>query len=281
MKTAALFLTTTLPNRLRLVHEALISFQNCIETCTDHFSKKIISVDIFPGQENILPFFDFYKEKYNWTIVSGPCSGYRGMINNIKRGLSQIDDSYDFVFYFEDDIEITSIPLTSTFNKLIDYKTTNNKLLAFICYNTHIHTFQELGESAEKHKYINSSENYFEFNDLYDSDCFLLKNEKILKDEYYINFPVSIFRPSIYKQLLDFACTKYKDIGLEPGLSNAWFDMKFNEKYDIAIYVKNETLDYIGQLDFELMYYFACMQFWNNNVDFRHPSINNRRNTIF
>ena len=106
-----------------------------------------------------------------------------------------------------------------------------------------------------------------------------MKNE-VIQDQYYLNFPVAIYKKDIYEKILNYSFDNYKNIGLEPGLTKAWFELGINKEYDVLIYLKNELLN-SKHITYEDFYKNANMQFWNNDENLRHKSINDRQNTIF
>ena len=83
--------------------------------------------------------------------------------------------------------------------------------------------------------------------------------------------------------LHEYAMNHCGGLGVEAGLTKAWFDLKYDEKYEVLIYVKSEILDDIrvGKKITVLNFYdYANMNFWNNDVSLRHPSVVGRNNNI-
>jgi hypothetical protein len=74
-----------------------------------------------------------------------------------------------------------------------------------------------------------------------------------------------------------------KNLTIEAGLTKAWFDLSYDKKYEVLIYVNNQILDDIVSgkkitvLDF---YNYANMNFWNNDKNLRHPSVEGRDNNV-
>jgi hypothetical protein len=66
-------------------------------------------------------------------------------------------------------------------------------------------------------------------------------------------------------------------MGLEPGITASWFGLGLHEKYDVGIYVKPDTLNYIP-MNLNNFYHMANMRFWNNG--YKNPTID-RANTMF
>lgn len=103
-------------------------------------------------------------------------------------------------------------------------------------------------------------------------------------DNYYINFPVSITKKDLFLNMQNYCMEYGNGMGVETAMSKAWFDLGMCDKYEVLIYLKNEILDDIRMgkkitvLDF---YNYANINFWNNDINLRHKSINNRLSTIF
>jgi len=229
-----------------------------------------MSVDIVETHPYKEEDFRVYREN-GWEITSGSCSGRRGMANNMLRGLQRIDG--DLLLYCEDDVVINRIPSREVMEDLFF----GPNSVGCVVYNTHAHC-PWLGKKGEepKLKYINDRSNYF-CSKKSTRDLFLVKSE-FIKDEYWICFPVAIMKTEVFRSLLNRACT-FSGLGMEPGMTKAWFELGFG-KWSVVMYVKEDTLDSFP-IDFQELYNKANMQFWNNDANLRHPSINNRQNTIF
>jgi hypothetical protein len=264
MKVSCLMITTNVVSRLHLLDNAIKSVERCSGDLIDN---KVLSIDMMPNQKCDLNHFKQY-EQLGWTLVSGRCSGHRGMLNNMIRGLQNTELS-DYIYYVEDDVVITRLPNRQSFGCLAYGQTSNAKPIGFACFNTHV--------NADKGKigFINNKANYQFFGD----ELFLIKNEQI-RDEYYLNFPSAFIKDGLFREMVVYAADHCEGLGMEPGLTKAWFDLQLYNRYDVATYVRPDTLDHLP-LDFDKFYHMANMQFWNNDVNLRHPSINDRKNTIF
>jgi hypothetical protein len=264
MSTALLLLATDTPNRLDLLDNALMS----IEHQKYPFQEKVLSVDLMDKDapnSSVQVILDKYEER-NWKVVFGRCSGHRGMLNNILRGLSRI--SGDYLLYSEDDIVVNRIPydISCIFRE---------SKIGYICYNTHIHDLGIPVGSEPKLAFINNQNNYRVIGN---GDLFLIKG-LVLKDNYYLNLPVMISKTEIFKKLLEYASSHCQSLGMEPALTKAWFDLGFDKTHDVAVYVKPTTMRDIPHT-LDSFYHQANMNFWNNDPSLRHPSINDRANTI-
>jgi len=272
MKISCCTITTNLLKRCVLLDNMVGS----LNKCGDIFTEKIISVDVFGGGESVdLKWFEKFNN--NWNVVYKNKDVSRSMILNQQNVLKKATN--DVIFYAEDDIVINNIPQLDTINELFNGNLVNGKPVGFISYNNHV--WIDFNQNP-KHviDFITNPDNYVSIN----GDLFLIKNMSI-KDRYYLNFPVSIFNRDILLSLHEYAMNNCNGLSVEAGLTKAWFDLKYDDNYEVLIYVKNEILSDIRAgknitvLDF---YNYANMNFWNNDVTLRHEAIGNRGNyTIF
>lgn len=272
MKISCCTITTNLTKRCSLLDNMIGSLYEC----ENIFTEKIMSVDVFSGGGCVdLKWFERFND--NWNVVYKNSDIRRSMILNQQNALKKATN--DVIFYTEDDIVINNIPQLDTINKLFNGNLVNGKPVGFISYNNHV--WSDFNQNP-KHiiDFITNPDNYISIN----GDLFLIKNMTI-KDRYYLNFPVSIFNKGIVLSLHEYAMNHCNGLTVETGLTKAWFNLKYDEQYEVLIYVKNEILDDIRAgkkitvLDF---YNYANMSFWNNDVNLRHEAIGNRSNyTIF
>ena len=267
MKISCCLICTNLFNRYQLLDDTIKS----LEKHENIFNEKIMSIDVFDGVD--LKWFEQYKS--GWDIKYKNKSLYKSMILNQQNVLNSAEN--DIVFYFEDDIIINKLPQLNTIDKLFNNNLVNNKPVGFISYNNHV--WFDFNQNP-KHiiDFISNPDNYISIN----GDLFLIKNKSI-KDKYYLNFPVSIFNRDVMLLLHKYAMNHCNGLTIEAGLTKAWFDLKYDEIYEVLIYVKNEILDdirvgkEISVLDF---YNYANMNFWNNDINLRHPSVVGRNNNV-
>jgi len=271
MKLSCCIITTNVKNRLILLDDTINSINNLINI----FHEKILSIDVFNNIEEIADLNVFNKYYNDWNIYTKNKEPYGSMILNQQNVLNKSNN--EIIFYSEDDIIINKIPQLDTIDKLFNYKLINGKFVGFISFNNHV--WINFNENP-KHiiDYINNPSNYI----LVNNDLFLIKNN-VIKDKYYLNFPVSIFNKNIILFLHKYAMNNCKGLTIEAGLTKAWFDLGYNNDYEVLIYVKNKILDDINAgkkitvLDF---YNYANIDFWNNNINLRHPSVVGRSNNV-
>jgi len=267
MKVTCLMITTTVKERLHLLHNTIMSIEKCNKTKV--LDQKVLSVDIIEGHPYEAQHFQQYRD-LGWFVVEGSCLGRQGMANNMLRGLANVD--HDLLFYCEDDVVIHRIPTKKHLKELFDSKLGN---VGAIVYNTHACAPWEETGLESKLKYINDKCNYFGDGE----DWFLAKGDPI-KDEYWITFPAAIMKTINFRNCLNYACVHCVNKGMEPGMTQAWFDLGLGDSTVVVMYVKKEINKHFP-LDFQGLYNMANMQFWNNDVNLRHASVNNRQNTIF
>lgn len=268
MDASCLMITTNAPNRLSLLDDNIMSIER---TNNNFLSQKVLSIDLFPEHSVDLRSFKKYEE-LGWDLVSGKCTGHRGMLNNILRGLGRLSPT-DYIFYVEDDILIDRLPAKGTIKHL------GSENIGFVCFGARIMVLK--GPSApevipdNKKQFINNTKNYKRFG----KDLFLIKRE-FLRDNYYLNFPAAIVKDDVFRLLMNHSAKHCAGVGMEIGLTNTWFELNLDKKYDVAIYVRPDTLEHLP-ITLQEFYQMANMQYWHNNKSFRHPSINDRKNTIF
>ena len=265
MKISCLVITTTIKERFHLLCNAIDSIERCNDESV--LDQKVLSIDIVEGQPYRRRDFEKF-EKMGWHLAKGPCSGSHGMANNMHRGLAYIDG--DILFYCEDDVIIQKIPT----RKNLDLMFYNTRPFGAIVYNTHADNTLEKEGTESRLNYINDTSKYFGDGD----DTFLLKGEPI-KDEYWICFPAAIMKTDHFRSCLSYACKNCLEMGMEPGMTKAWFDLGFGSE-PVAMYVQRDILNDFP-VDFQKLHDRANMQFWNNDVNLRHESVNERQNTIF
>lgn len=261
MKTACLMLVTNIPSRLPLVEKNIASIEKA--NGNGFLDCKVLSIDLFEKHPKDLKPFQKY-EALGWKLVTGMCTGHRGMLNNMIRGLHNTPRS-DFLFYVEDDVLIDRLPGRNCLEGLREAN------LGFICLNTHINGLDKPYDKARE-QFINDKQNYKRFG----NDLFLVK-KPCLRDEYYLNFPSAIIRDELFRQLIEYAANNCSRVGIEPGLTRSWFALGLDQKYDVGVFVKPDTLSHLP-LNFDKFHHMANMQFWNNG--YQNPTIN-RHNTIF
>ena len=265
MKISCCTITTNLPKRYELLNNMIGS----LNRCGTIFDEKIMSVNVFGGGNADLTWFERFNN--DWNVFYKNVDARRSMILNQQNALKNANN--DIIFYAEDDIIINNIPQLDTIDKLFNGKFVNNKPVGFISYNNHV--WINFNENP-KHviDFITNPDNYISIN----GDLFLIKNMAI-RDRYYLNFPVSIFNKNILLSLHEYAMNHCIGIGIEAGLTKAWFDLGYHDNYEVLIYVKSEILDDINAgkeitvLDF---YNYANMNFWNNDENLRHEAIGER-----
>ena len=261
MKIDCCMITTNLQSRLSLMTNSVDS----LKKHEDKFRQKIMSVDIFPDGGVSMDWYIKFQ-KAGWKVLSKKVAPHGSMVLNQRNAISNA--SADIVLYTEDDMLLNKLPKLTTIHKLFNEKIINGKRVGFICFNNHV--WSKFNENP-KHviDFIHDLNNYITI----DGDVFLVKNE-IIKDKYYLNFPVSLTTKKLFFELEDYAFTNKVGWGIEQALTSAWFETGKDKEYVVLISLKPEIIEDIKSgkqitvLDF---YSYANINFWNNDVTLRHP----------
>lgn len=269
MSISCLMITTNRPDRMWRTMQAL----ETVNYYGPHLSKKVLSVDLLPefqpGCENeLVP----AAQTMGWKVITGECTGRRAMVNNIWRGLCEIPDGGDYVFYCEDHVRIQDIPYEWDLEYL-----RNHGSVEWICYNTHVHQenllnvpgFIERPGREGRLAFINEKEHWVRTPN---GREFLVKDTPI-QDEYYLNFPAAITHVSTFRRLWQYACDNYQGIGIEIGFTKAWFDTRMAQSWNPAIFAEAGTIAALPLPDFHALHMRARMRFRNNDPSMLHPSI--------
>ncbi|KKU88103.1 MAG: hypothetical protein UY16_C0013G0013 [Candidatus Gottesmanbacteria bacterium GW2011_GWA2_47_9] len=259
-------ITTNLQSRLQLM-------QNCVASVEKQcgvFSKKILSVDEFPGGVST-DWYDTLRKK-GWTVLSKKVIPRGSMVLNQYRVVSAADS--DIVLYTEDDIVINRLPKTTTIHKLFTQPMVHGKRAGFICFNTHV--WKRFTQNP-KHimDFIHDLGNYI----IVDGDVFLVKRD-VMKDKYFLNFPAALTTKNMFLALQEYAFAHNVGWGTEQAMTSAWFELGKDKENEVLISLKPEIIDHIKSgkritvLDF---YNYANINFWNNDVTLRHPETPGRR----
>ena len=263
-------ITTNLQDRLLLVENTV----NSLKKHEDIFNQKIMSVDVFPDGVSLDWFARFRSA--GWRILSKDVNPRRSMILNQRNVISNANT--DVILYTEDDILIDKLPKLTTIQKLFSENIINGKRAGFICFNNHV--WVKFNESP-KHiiDFIHNLNNYITI----DGDVFLIKDE-VIKDKYYLNFPVALTTRKLFLELQDYALENKVKHGVEAGMTGAWFDTGKEKEYAVLISLKPEIIDDIKsgkQITVPDFYNYANINFWSNDKSLRHESIAGRSNAYF
>lgn len=267
-----MMITTTVRERYHLQRATVHSIEKA--SIDGQLDQKVMSVDVVDGHSYEPEWFQQYLE-LGWQVIFGPCSGHRGMANNMLRGLQMVTEN--LLFYCEDDVIIQKIPSKKTLDVLFNTNYGDCRLGALV-YNTHVLAPWVKDEQVKKDrlKYINDRTHY----DYIDDSAILVKGIELF-DEYWICFPAGIFHKHLFHTCLNYAQSACVGMGMEPAMSKAWDELRINENFRTAMYLQEQVKDKMGTLTFQDMYDLAQMRFWNNDESLQHPSWNDRKNTIF
>ena len=264
MGMSCLLITTNSRARMGLVRNAIASLDRC--DAGNVFQEKVISVDILRDGTLPMAFFEQFRDSH-WQVITGRCAGRRGMAENQLRGMAHLRS--ELVLYCEDDVLVTRIPAAPAAAYLEEMITTPGKRMGFVCYNTHIHDALDQAP-PERLLFINDPTNYRPAME----ELFLVKTP-ILKDDYYLNFPVAIARRDLFLQMHKYARTHCAQRPVEVAMTESWFGMGLDQDYDVLVYVKPNVRTRLP-LTLRQFHDEANIRFWNNDASLRHPSISGR-----
>ena len=259
-------ITTNLQSRLQLM-------QNCVASVEKQcgvFSQKILSVDMFPGGVPIERYERFRQR--GWTVLSKNVIPKGSMVLNQYRAVSNATS--EMVLYTEDDSVIRTLPKVTTIQKLFREPIVDGKRAGFICFNNYV--WKRVTENP-KHimEYIRDPRNYI----VVDGDVFLVKN-RVIQDEYYLNFPTSITTRALFLELQEYTFAHKVGLDTEKAMTSAWFELGKNKDHAVLISVSPKILDDIqsgGMTTLSDFCTYANISFWSNDVTLRHPETPGRR----
>lgn len=264
MNISCCMITTNLPERSSLMENTIDS----LNKCDNIFAEKVMSVDTFPKGLS-LDWFDKYLNE--WSIYHKMKDSHKSMILNHRNAISKAKN--DVVFYTEDDILINKVPKPETLEILF-----NELSVGYISYNNHVwFNFRE--NPPHIIEFISNPDNYLTIN----GETFLVK-KPMIRDNFYLNFPVAFFRKEVMMKLHEYAMKNCIGMTIEVGLTQAWFALGYDKKFEVLIYLKNDVLNDIKEgkpltvIDY---YNYAQMNFWNNDTNLRHPSVPGVHNVTY
>ncbi len=215
-------------------------------------NKKILSVDILP--EGTIDVDRFVRN--GWSVVSGPCAGRRGMVENQLRGLSHSEA--EFVFMCEDDAPIIDFPPLEFLQEMFAHG------VDWINFNAHLHD----EPSPELVSHINRSLSYWR-----KREHVFYRKDQLLSDKWLLTFPAAIMRREVLIQLHEYAKAHCTGCSIEEGLSKAFRQVELGS---VMVYLKRKILKRLGELSPDDFHRYANMRYWNNDVSTRHESINGK-----
>lgn len=200
-----------------------------LKTCSQHldkfnFKNKNLSVDCF-NQDSIDDFSDF--ERRGWKILKHE---RKGIFGNMVEGVSGLNS--DWIFYCEDDVAVEQIP-SSDDMKMIEGLKSKGRSVGYI--SLMFGGMEEGRNIKEMHEYLRSSSSYKKTKN--NSQIFL-RQEKF-KNDFFITFPVALFKRDVLIQLIDYINLYKKGIQVEEAFSQAWMEVNMPEKYCTLSYVKD------------------------------------------
>lgn len=199
------------------------------------FSKKIISIDDFGN--DIYDDLKNYLYNNDWVVDLHPRVG---MCENIKIGLNHCTS--EWILYSEDDVIVNGLPSVKDFDEIkknIDRELGILSLLSsrgtgFL--NDKFDVFKR--EILDNRNYINS-ENYSVW----------VRNDFTI-DDFFIEFPITFINKELFLNLFNYAYNNLGNIQIEMGLTKAFIDGGFKEKYKKVNYLRPINLSAIEHLNY-------------------------------
>lgn len=213
---------TTIPSRVSNLENVL---KNIDSNITEVFGPKILSIDDFG--EGIDASIVEYGTSNNWVII---IAKRRGMVKSQRDALSLVTTPW--VLYSEDDAIVEKLPNYADMVQIEEAENSGKKVgvLSFMAGGYNIEAFRE--QIAWE---IRKESSFIKIND----EDVLWKRNSEFKNNWFIEFPISMFRTDILKQCSDYISSRNNTFQIEHGFTVAWFDMGFDREYFKVTYMKN------------------------------------------
>lgn len=203
-------------------------FEN-LKKCTEFLDKynfivKNLTIDDFV--ENTQQNFSSFEEK-KWNVL---IHERKGIFGNLVEGSKNFVS--DWVFYCEDDVSVERIPTSEEIEQIQKLKSDGREIGAILLMFSGMEQGRNIDELND---YLKSDKSYKE---LSPETKVFLRQEKF-KNDYFITFPVIIFKREILQQLIEYIKNNKKGVQIEQAFSQAWFETEIYKKYFTVSYIKN------------------------------------------
>ena len=188
-----------------------------------NFKNKNLSLDFF--EENTADDFSFF-EKNGWNVIKHE---RKGIFGNLEEGIQNLRS--EWVFYCEDDVIVEKIPSDDEM-KIIDSLKSANRTAGYI--SLMFGGIEEGRNVREVNEYFKSPKSYKQTST--DSQIFL--NQEKFKNDFFISFPVAIFKIKVLKELIEYIKLYKKNVQVEQAFTQAWFETGIHERYLNLCYTK-------------------------------------------
>jgi hypothetical protein len=139
-----------------------------------------------------------------------------------------------WVLYNEDDAVVSKLPDCDTLTNILGVENGGRRcgILSFMAGGYNIQAYK--GQiSCELRK---ESSFYL----LNESDVLWFRNDSF-RNNWFIEFPISMMRTNLMKQCSDYSINRAYDFQIEHGFTTAWFEQGLDRDYYKATYMKNPT----------------------------------------
>jgi hypothetical protein len=203
-------------------------FEN-LKKCTEfldkyNFTIKNLTIDDFV--ENIEKDFSSF-EKYGWNVF---VHERKGIFGNLVEGSKNFIS--DWVFYCEDDVSVERIPTNEEIEKIQKLKSDGREIGAILLMFSGMEEGRNIDELND---YLKSEKSYKELS----SETKIFLRQEKFKNDFFINFPVIIFKREVLQQLIEYIKNNKQGVQVEQAFSQAWFETEIYKKYFTVSYIKN------------------------------------------
>lgn len=203
-------------------------FEN-LKKCTEFLDKynfivKNLTIDDFV--ENTQQNFSSFEEK-KWNVL---IHERKGIFGNLVEGSKNFVS--DWVFYCEDDVSVERIPTSEEIEQIQKLKSGGREIGAILLMFSGMEQGRNIDELND---YLKSDKSYKELS----SETKVFLRQEKFKNDYFITFPVIIFKREVLQQLIEYIKNNKKGVQIEQAFSQAWFETEIYKKYFTVSYIKN------------------------------------------
>lgn len=203
-------------------------FEN-LKKCTEFLDKynfivKNLTIDDFV--ENTQQNFSSFEEK-KWNVL---IHERKGIFGNLVEGSKNFVS--DWVFYCEDDVSVERIPTSEEIEQIQKLKSGGREIGAILLMFSGMEQGRNIDELND---YLKSDKSYKELS----SETKVFLRQEKFKNDYFINFPVIIFKREVLQHLIEYIKNNKQRVQIEEAFSQSWFETEMNKKYFTVSYIKN------------------------------------------
>lgn len=213
---------TTIPSRLPNLIKVISKIDECL---TSAFGTKVISIDDFG--EGVSSELVEYATRHSWVIISAK---RRGMARSQRDALSLITSPW--VLYNEDDAAVEKLPSEDEFRNILETDRNGRRcgVLSLMAGGYNIDAYRDRVNWE-----LRNADSYIKIN----SEDVMWVRDDSLRNNWFIEFPISIMRTHLMKQCSDYVFNRNYHIQIEHGFTTAWFEQGLDREFFKASYMKN------------------------------------------